>query len=65
MHVQRRISGSVATCDYDVDVDASADLSTSSTTAAYSGAVDFSGFCLEFSDCAVQVTARWTGVDGG
>jgi hypothetical protein len=64
-HVQRRISGSVATCDYDVDVDAVANLSTSSTTATYAGAVHFSGFCLEFSDCAVQVTARWTRVDGG
>jgi hypothetical protein len=63
-HVQRRLRGSVATCDYDVDIDASANLSTSSATATYSGAVDFSGFCLEFSDCSVQITARWTRVDG-
>src|SRR5262249_27628737 len=64
VHVQRRISGSVATCDYHVNVDASANLSTSSATATYTGAVKFSGFCLEFSDCMVQLTAGWTRVDG-
>jgi len=63
-HVQRRLSGSVVTCDHEVDVDASAHLSTSSSTAAYSSAVDFSGFCLGFSDCSVQIIARWTRVDG-
>ena len=64
-HVHRSISGSVATCDYDVNIDAVADLSTSSTTAMYTGAVNFSGFCLTFSDCTVQITASWTRVDGG
>jgi hypothetical protein len=64
VHVQRRLSGSVATCDYNVDITASANLSTSPATATYLGAVGFSGFCLEFSDCSVQITARWTRVDG-
>ena len=63
-HVQRRLNGSAVTCDHEVDVDASTHLSTSSSMAAYSGAVDFSSFCLEFSDRSVQITARWTRVDG-
>lgn len=64
LHVQERISDSIATCDYDVDVDAAANLSESPTTATYDGEVDFSGFCLGFSDCSVQITARWRRVDG-
>lgn len=63
VHVQERISDSIATCDYDVDVDAAANLSQSPTTATYNGAVDFSGFCLGFSDCSLQITARWRRVD--
>lgn len=65
VHVRRRISGSVVTCDYDVDVDASANLSESPTTATYDGSVDLSGFCVGFSDCDILITARWTRQDGG
>lgn len=63
VHVQERISDSIATCDYDVDVDAAANLSDSPTMATYDGAVEFSGFCLGFDDCSVQITARWTRVE--
>ena len=63
-HVQRRLSGSVLTCDYHVDIDGSVNLSMSSAMATYSGTVNFSGFCLTFSDCSMQITARWTRVDG-
>ena len=64
VHVQRRISDSIATCDYDVDVDASANLSESPTTATYDGHVNLSGFCLGFSDCSLQITARWRRLNG-
>ena len=63
VHVGQRISDSIATCDYHVDVDASANLSDSPTTATYDGAVNFSGFCLVFSDCSMQITSRWRRVD--
>jgi len=65
VHVEEQISDSIATCDYDVDVNASANLSQSPTTATYNGDVNFSGFCLGFSDCSLQITARWRRVEGG
>jgi hypothetical protein len=64
VHVQDSNSDSVVTCDYDVAVDASAKLSESPTTATYDAHVNFSGFCLGFSDCSLQITARWRRVDG-
>jgi hypothetical protein len=59
VHVQERVSDSIATCDYDVDVDAFANLRESPTTATYEAAVNFSGFCLGFSDCSLRITSRW------
>ena len=64
VHVQRSMSDSIATCDYDVDVDASADLSQSPTTATYDGSVNLSGFCLGISDCDLQITSRWRRLEG-
>jgi len=64
VHAQETISDSIVTCDYDVDIDAVANLAQSPTTATYSGAVNFSGFCLGFSDCSLQITARWRRVEG-
>ncbi len=64
VHVQDTISDSIVTCDYDVDVDASANLNQSPTTAMYNADVNFSGFCLGFSDCSMQITARWRRVEG-
>ncbi len=64
VHVQRSTSDSVATCDYDVNLDASANLSESPTTATYDAHVNLSGFCLGFSDCSMRITARWRRVEG-
>ena len=64
IHVQRRTSDSFATCDYDVDLDASANLNESPTTATYNADVNLSGFCLGFSDCSMQITARWRRLNG-
>jgi hypothetical protein len=64
VHVQDTNSDSVVTCDYDVAVDASAKLSESPTTATYDAHVNFSGFCLGFSDCSLTITARWRRVNG-
>ena len=64
VHVQDTNSDSVVTCDYDVGVDASANLSQSPTTATYDAHVNFSGFCLGFSDCSLRITARWRRVEG-
>jgi hypothetical protein len=64
VHVQDTISDSVVTCDYDVGVDASANLDQSPTTAIYNGHVNFSGFCLGFSDCSLEITSRWRRVEG-
>jgi hypothetical protein len=64
IHVQTTLSGSIGPCDYHVDVDASANLSNSPTTATYDGAVKLSGFCLGLSDCSLQITSRWTRVEG-
>ena len=64
VHVQDTNSDSVVTCDYDVGVDASANLSQSPTTATYDAHVNFSGFCLGFSDCSLTITARWRRVNG-
>lgn len=64
VHVQRTISDSIVTCDYDVAVDASADLTTSPTTATHDADVNLSGFCLGFSDCSLQITSRWRRVQG-
>jgi hypothetical protein len=63
VHVQEGISDSIATCDYDVDFDASANLNESPTTATYDGSVNLSGFCLGLDDCSVQITARWRRVE--
>jgi hypothetical protein len=63
-HVQDTISDSVVTCDYDVGVDAAANLNQSPTTATYNGHVNFSGFCLGFSDCSLEITSRWRRVEG-
>src|SRR5262249_38707427 len=63
VHVQDRISDSIATCDYDVNVGASANLSESPTTARYNADVNFSGFCIGFSDCSILITARWRRFD--
>jgi hypothetical protein len=64
VHVHRTTDDSIGPCDYQVDVDASANLSNSPTTATYDGGVNFSGFCLGFSDCSLQITARWRRVEG-
>jgi len=64
VHVGETISDSIVTCDYDVDVNALANLNQSPTTATYNAAVNFSGFCLGFSDCSLQITARWRRVEG-
>jgi hypothetical protein len=64
VHVQRSTSDSIATCDYDVNLDASANLSDSPTTATYDADVNLSGFCLGFSDCSMRITARWRRVEG-
>ena len=64
VHVQRTLSDSIGPCDYQVDVAASANLSDSPTTATYDGVVNLSGFCLGFSDCSLQITSRWTRLDG-
>jgi hypothetical protein len=64
VHVQEHVGDKIATCHYDVDVDASANLNESPTTAAYNGSVNLSGFCLGFDDCSVQITARWRRVEG-
>ena len=65
VHVQRSMSGSMGPCDYQVDVDASANLSNSPTTATYDGVVNLSGFfCLGLSDCSLQITSRWTRLEG-
>lgn len=64
VHVQRTLSGSMGPCDYEVDVDASANLSNSPTTATYDGIVNLSGFCLNLSDCSLQITSRWTRLEG-
>ena len=63
VHVEIVNSDSVVTCDYDVDVNAAADLDQSPTTATYDAAVNLSGFCLGFSDCSMQITARWRRLD--
>jgi hypothetical protein len=63
VNVEESISGSIATCDYDVEVDASANLSQSDATATYEGEVEFSGFCLGFDDCSLEITARWSRVE--
>jgi hypothetical protein len=60
VHVQRTMSDSIGPCDYQVDLDASANLSNSPTTATYDGVVNLSGFCLGLSDCSLQLTSRWT-----
>lgn len=64
VHVHETTSDSIVTCDYDVGVDASANLNQSPTTATYAAHVNFSGFCLGFSDCSMQITARWRRVEG-
>jgi hypothetical protein len=64
IHVQRSTSDSFATCDYDVALDASANLNDSPTTATYDAHVNLSGFCLGFSDCDMQIAARWRRVNG-
>ena len=64
VHVQRSMSDSIVTCDYEVDVDASADLSQSPTTATYDGNVNLSGFCVGLSDCSLQITSRWRRLEG-
>ena len=63
VHVQRSLSDSIGPCDYQVDVDASANLSNSPTTATYDGVVNLSGFCLGLSDCSLQITSRWRQVE--
>lgn len=63
VHVQRRMSDSIVTCDYRVDVDASVNLSNSPTTATYDGDVNLSGFCVGLSDCSLRITARWRRLD--
>jgi hypothetical protein len=65
VRVQERISDSVLTCDYDVDVEAFANLDQSPTTATYDGSVNLSGFCLGLSDCSLRITARWRRVEEG
>lgn len=63
VHVTTTVRDSIGPCDYRVDVDASADLSQSPTTATYDANVNLSGFCLGLSDCSLQITARWTRLD--
>lgn len=64
VHVQRTMSDSIGPCDYEVGVDASADLSNSPTTATYDGVVNLSGFCLGLSDCSLKITSRWRRLEG-
>ena len=64
VHVPKTISDSIGPCNYHVDLDASANLRNSPTTATYDGAVNLSGFCLGLSDCSLEITSRWTRVDG-
>jgi hypothetical protein len=64
VRVEQRESGTIVTCEYDVDIQAFADLDESPTTATYDGDVAFSGFCLGFDDCSLQITARWQRVEG-
>jgi hypothetical protein len=64
VHVQWATSDSIGPCDYEVEVDASGNLSESSTTAMYDGSVDLSGFCVGLSDCSLQITARWRRLEG-
>jgi hypothetical protein len=63
VHVERTESGSIATCDYDVRFDASANLSESPATATYDGDVNLSGFCVGLSDCSLRITSRWTRIE--
>ena len=58
--VQRTVSGSIGPGHYKAGVDASANLSNSSTTATYDGTVHLSGLCSGLSDCSLQISSRWT-----
>jgi hypothetical protein len=60
VHVTTTLRDSIVTCDYRVDVDASANLSQSPTTATYDASVNLSGFCVGLSDCSMRITSRWT-----
>jgi len=63
VHVTATVRDSIVSCDYRVDVDASANLSQSPTTATYDASINLSGFCVGLSDCSLRITSRWTRVD--
>ena len=62
--VQRTIRDSIGPCDYEVSVDASANLSDNSAIATYNGMVNVSGFCAGLSDCSLQITSSWHRLEG-
>ena len=62
--VQRTISHSIGPCHLKASVDAAANLSSSSTTATYDGMVHLSGLCSGLADCSLQITSRWTRLEG-